>query len=158
MSEVVETGGPGTEPYYTTPEALRAALDILDPEVLPDEEATTLIETAEDLVDDDLGNRPVDETTGRRVVLADEAPWRLDKLSKATIEVAKVLYEDPGVERRQRHSSVSGDVATSGPYGSPFGQRYVSLLSASGLRVRFARMGRRRGRNARIVEDFRDAS
>lgn len=127
------------EPIYATAEELQKALGV-NADILPDAEAVTLIETAEDLVDDRLGNRPIDEGTGRKVVPADEDTWRVKKLAQATIEVAKVLYEDPGVERRQRVRSVSGDISTSGAYGSPFGERFAALLTASGLRCNTARM------------------
>lgn len=143
------------EPYYTTAAALRKALGELSAEVLPDADAIDLIERAEDLVDDRLGNRPIDEDTGRKVVPADEDTWRVEKLAKATLEIAGVLYRDPGVESRQRVRSVSGDVSTSSPYGPAYGERAESLLSASGLAVRFARASnRRRNRAGRIAQAF----
>lgn len=142
------------EPYYTTAEELRKFLSV-DKEVLPDAEAIDLIERAEDLIDDQLGNRGVDEDTGRKVVPAEEDTWRAEKLAKATLEVAGVLYRDPGVESRQRVRSVSGDISTSSPYGPAYGERAQALLSASGLAVRFARASNRRpGRNGRLVESF----
>lgn len=135
------------EPYYTTAEALRAKLGVSEP-MLSDEEAVGLIEDAEDLVDDQLGNRLVDPDTGRKVVPADEDDWRIVKLGKATLVVAKLLFEDPGGAERQRFRSVSGDISTSSPYGSPYGDHFDSLLAASGLAVRFARVGRGRGGRA----------
>jgi hypothetical protein len=145
------------EPYYATAGQLREALGGLSEELLPDAEADDLIERAEDLIDERLGNRPVDPDTGRKVVAADEDAWRVEKLAKATAEVAAVLYRDPGVESRQRQRSVSGDVATSGPYGPNFGERAEILLSQSGLAVRFARATRRRrGRNAGIAQSFHE--
>lgn len=136
------------EPYYATAKELQEALEV-SAEVLPDQQAVGLIETAEDLIDDRLGNRPINEETGRKVLPADEDAWRVEKLRKATLEVAKVLFEDPGVERRQRVRSVTGDVSTSGGFGSVFGERFEALLTASGLRRNTARMsggGRRRRR------------
>lgn len=142
------------EPYYATADELRSKLS-MTAEIVPDEDAIELIEEAEDVIDDALGNRQVDEDTGRKVVTAEEDAWRVAKLAKATLEVATVIFNDPDVLRRQRHRSVSGDVATSGPYGPAFGQRAASLLAASGLAVPFARASqRRRGRNAGIAQSF----
>lgn len=143
-----------TATTYATPGDLRAKLGV-DAEVLGDVEAAEILSAAEDLIDDRLGNRPVDEDTGRKVVPAEEDAWRVEKLAKATLEVAAVLYRDPGVESRQRVRSVSGDVSTSGPYGPAYGERAESLLSASGLAVRFARASnRRRNRAGRIAQAF----
>jgi len=143
------------EPIYATAKELQDALGVTE-EMLPDAEAISLLEAAEDLVDDRLGNRPIDEDTGRRVVPSDEDTWRARKLAQATLEVAKVLFSDPGVETRQRARSVSGDVSTSGPYGSPYGERFESLLSASGLAWPFARAGRRGSRGRQTLEAFRE--
>ena len=146
------------EPVYTTADDLRAALGDLPKEVLPDAEAYDLIERAEDLIDERLGNRAIDEETGRKVKLADYAdePWRADKLAKATLEVAAVIFRDPGVESRQRVRSVSGDVSTSSPYGPAFGERAQALLTASGFAQPFARVGRRRSRADRVATHFFD--
>lgn len=136
------------EPYYATVEELRVKLGV-DKAMLPDEEAVDLIEIAEDLIDARLGVRPVDETTGRKVVPDDEDAWRIEKLAKATVEIAKAVFEDPGVESRQRARYISGDVSTNGFYGPAFGERAATLLNASGLQRNTARMsggGRRRGR------------
>ena len=156
---VTASGAPAVEigPLYATPEALREKLGV-SAEVLPDAEAEDILERACDLIDDRLGNRPVDEDTGRKVVPEEEDAWRVQKLAKATLEVAVVLYQDPGIESRQRVRSVSGDVATSGPYGPAYGERAESLLSASGLAVRFARATQRRGgRNAAIAQRFSES-
>lgn len=135
---------------YATPEELRSKLG-LDATVLPDDEAEGLIETACDLIDDRLGNRPVDPDTGRKVVTGDEESWRVQKLAKATVEVAKALFEDPGLESRQRARFVSGDVSANGFYGPAFGERVESLINSSGLRVNTARLSKgRRGRMRRF--------
>jgi hypothetical protein len=145
------------EPYYATPDELRAKVGGLSKEVLPDAEATTLISEAEDLIDERLGNRCPDETTGRKVTSEDftelEA-WRLRKLAEATIEIAAALFHDPGVQSRQRWRSLSGDVATGSPYGPVFGERAQVLLNQSGLAVPFARAGRRRSRSEQIARNF----
>jgi hypothetical protein len=138
------------EPYYATVAELRSAVGASEA-TLPDEEATPILATAEDLVDERLGVRSVDPDTGRKVVPADEDDWRARKLAEATVEVAAAIYADPDVARRQRARFESGDVSNSGPYGSPFGERFDALLNQSGLRVNTARMsgGRRRLRRFR---------
>lgn len=141
------------EPVYTSASALREKLEVTA-EVLSDDEALNLIETAEDLIDERLGARPIDEDTGRKVVPADEDAWRVEKLAKATLEVAAVIFRDPGVESRQRVRSVSGDVSTSSPYGYAYGERAQALINASGLAYPFARVGRRRSRGEQFRESF----
>lgn len=142
------------EPYYATAEALRKKLSVTA-EILPDSEAIEIIEEAEDLIDERLGVRPVDEDTGRKVVPAEETEWRVAKLAKATVEVAVVLYRDPDAARRQRHRSESGEVSTSGPYGPAYGQRAAALLQQSGLARPWAMAGGRRGgRNSSIAQSF----
>ncbi len=137
------------EPYYATADELRAKLKVSD-EVLPDEEAIELLIEAEDLVDERLGVRPINEETGRKVDVEDESinPWRLEKLAGGTVEVAAVIFSDPGVVSRQRARFSSGDVSVSGFYGPAFGERAEALLNQSGLRVNTARVsgGRRRRR------------
>ena len=129
------------EPYYATADALRAKLK-LGEEVLPDEEAVELLVEAEDLIDERLGVRPINEETGRKVDVEDETikAWRLEKLAGATIEVAAVIFSDPGVTSRQRARFSSGDVSVSGFYGPAFGERFSALLNQSGLAVNTARM------------------
>lgn len=143
------------EPYYTTAAALRTALGV-SKTVLSDEDAVDLIEAAEDLIDERLGNRPIDEASGRKVIPAEVEGWQSDKLAKATIELARVLYEDPGVERRQRQRSTSGDVAVSGPYGPAYGERFAALLAASKLMQPWAAAGTGplRSSNAQKADTF----
>jgi hypothetical protein len=137
------------EPYYASADDLRAKLKITDEAMLPDEEAIELITEAEDLIDERLGVRGIDPETGRKVALDDysDESWRTDKLREATLEIAKALFEDPGLASRQRARYLSGDVSTNGFYGPAYGERCEALLSASGLRANRARMsgGRRRG-------------
>jgi len=129
------------EPYYATAEQLRAKLKVAE-EMLPDPEATELLTEAEDLIDERLGVRTINEETGRKVDIEDETikPWRLEKLAGATVEVAAVIFSDPGVTSRQRARFSSGDVSVSGFYGPAFGERSAALLNQSGLAVNTARM------------------
>lgn len=124
---------------YATPADLRKALKV-DAQMLSDDDALETLLIACDLIDERLGIRPIDEETGRKVVLADEEAWRARKLVEATLEVAKVIYNDPGVEARQRARFASGDVSVSGFFGPAFGERAEALLNQSGLRVNTARM------------------
>lgn len=143
------------EPYYATADELRAKLKV-NAEVLPDEEAVELLEIAEDLIDDRLANRTVDDVTGRKVVPADEDDWRIDKLAKATVEVAANVWRDPGIESRQRARSTSGDVSISGVYGPAYGERAQALLNASKLAQPFATTGRRGRRCGEVARRFFD--
>jgi len=141
-----------TGPLYAAPTELREMLGV-NSEVLPDSEARGLLSKACDLIDSRLGPRPIDATSGRKVVAGDFSaePWRLVKLRDATLEVAKALFEDPGVESRQRARFVSGDVSANGFYGGAFGERVESLINDSGLRVNTARAGRNRRCRARSL-------
>jgi hypothetical protein len=140
------------EPYYATADQLRAKLKT-SKDVLPDEEAIELLTEAEDLIDERLGVRTINEETGRKVDVEDETikSWRLEKLASATVEVAAVIFSDPGVTSRQRARFSSGDVSVSGFYGPAFGERSAALLNQSGLVVNTARMsgGPRRHRRCR---------
>lgn len=133
------------EPYYATIEELREKVKV-EEAMLPDDEATQILTEAEDLTDERLGVRPIDEDTGRKVVPAEEDAWRIAKLRDATLEVAAVIFRDPDVASRQRARYTSGDVSVSGFYGAAFGERADALLNQSGLRANRARMsgGRRR--------------
>jgi hypothetical protein len=129
------------EPYYATADALRVKLKLTE-EVLPDDEAIELLVEAEDLIDERLGVRPINEDTGRKVDVEDSSikSWRLEKLAGATVEVAAVIFSDPGITSRQRARFSSGDVSVSGFYGPAFGERSAALLNQSGLAVNTARM------------------
>lgn len=122
------------EPVYTTITALRTET-ATDATSLPDAQATRLITTAENLIDQALGARWVDEATGRKVVQADIDAWRWNKLSDATTYLAARLYAHPEL-LDQRFSSVRGpDFAVSGPTGPGLITNEIdALLNASGLR------------------------
>lgn len=145
MSEVFEGEGSSGPPYYATVAELREKLG-MDEEMLPEAEALALLSDAEDLIDERLLNRPADPDTGRKVVPANEEGWRVAKLAKGTLEIAKALFEDPGVASRRRASSESGDVSASGFYGPAFGELAEAAINASGLRVNRARMAGNRQR------------
>lgn len=120
-------------PYYTTVALVRTELGV-DSTVLPDADALALIADAEDMIDEMLGLRSVDETTGRKVVQADEDAWRWTKLGRATVKLCRVLYENPALLTEQTFASVGGpEVSTSTPFGSPFGRQVIALLDQSGL-------------------------
>lgn len=140
------TSPPASATLYATPAQLRTGLR-LSVQVLSDDEAIAVLKEACNLVDDRLGVREVNPETGRKVTAADEDAWRVQKLSEATVEVAKVLFDDPGAASRQRARFSSGDVSVSGFYGPAFGELAMSLLNASGLRCNRARMSGSRTRS-----------
>jgi hypothetical protein len=120
------------EPYYATADDLRAELDV-DDTVLSDAAAIKLIEDAEDVIDSMLGARPVDDTTGRKVVQADVESWRFVKLTRATVKVAARLSEDPTILTAQ-YTSVSGpDFSFSGRISTTWGSVVENALTLSGL-------------------------
>jgi hypothetical protein len=131
-------------PLYATVEGLRSKLG-LTAEVLDDDEATEVLTTACVLVDERLGNRQVDPETGRKVDPEAIEQWQAEKLAAATLELAKLLFEDPGLASRQRARFISGDVSVNGLYGPAYGELFAALLNQSGLVVNTARMsgGRR---------------
>lgn len=124
---------PATPGAYTTPHELRTELTV-DATVLTDEDANQLIATAEDLIDEDLGARPVDIVTGRKVIRDQVEVWQWTKLARATVKLAALLYRKPDL-LAQRYTSVRGpDFAFSGPVGSRFGDEVDAPLNQSGLR------------------------
>lgn len=124
---------------YTTAANVRSELDV-DATALSDTAALRLIRTAESLIDQQLGSRWVDETTGRKVVQADVDDWRWQKLTDATTVLAARLYEHPEL-LEQQYTSLSGpDFSRSGPIGPRLITPEIdALLNSSGLR----RMGGR---------------
>jgi len=118
---------------YTDVDALRADHPEITVEVLDAEAAERLIEKAEDLIDELLGARSVDDLTGRKVDPDALIEWRAVKLERATNLAAKFLFQNPDWELEQRYTSVGGDQSVAGPYGSPF-PGVMALLNASGLR------------------------
>lgn len=122
------------EPYYTTAAALRTELGVTE-SVLPNDEAVRLIESAEDLIDADLGVRKVDPTTGRRVVESEVEAWQWAKLGRATAKLAAAIYRTPDLLAGPGWKSISGpDFSYSGPTGSRFGPTIGALLDQTGLR------------------------
>lgn len=133
------------EPYYCTVSELRDHLSVSQA-VLDDTHATSLIEDAEDVVDDMLGARTVDSDTGRKVVEADVDAWRFAKLKRATLRVAAMLYQQPKLLTTRRWETEEGpDFKVSGPLGSMFGSDVEMALNQSGLRRLFTTVGDDRG-------------
>lgn len=121
------------EPYYLTAAELKADPGI--PDAMADADALALIENAEDQVDELLGARAVDETTGRKVVQGDVETWRWTKLKRATLKLAVRLYADPKLADGERWASVSGpDFSVSDAVGQRFGRDVEAALNQSGLR------------------------
>lgn len=119
---------------YTSPTDLRAELGVSST-VLDDAAATKLIVDAEDLIDELLGVRVVDETTGRKVVQSEVDGWRWTKLSRATVKLAARLHKEPGLTGRLWRSVSGPDFSFSGPLsGTEFGPLVEALLNQSGLR------------------------
>jgi hypothetical protein len=120
-------------PTYTTAAAVREELDVTA-EVLPDPVANRLIAHAEDVIDDQLGARPVGPN-GRKVsgdfAAGDMSP--ADLVGRATTIQAAILYRSPNWDTEQRVRSSGGDVSIGSPYG-PAAPVVASLLNASGLR------------------------
>lgn len=127
-----EAGGPTIAAHYTDTAALRSELGV-DAEILPDDQALKLIADAEDMIDDQLGIRSIDHESGRKVREDEVAAWRWEKLARATLKLARFMYEHPGWGTEQRFSSPGGDIGAAGPYGSPW-PAVSALLNDSGLR------------------------
>lgn len=126
-------------PIYATADELRASLNV-DTATLGDAKADELLELAEDAIDAVLAARPVDETTGRKVVEADVDPWRWAKLKRATLLAASRLYANPDAIDGDRYTSTSGpDFTFTGRVGAGgmadrLGPACMAVLNASGLR------------------------
>lgn len=119
---------------YTTATAVRTELNV-DSSTLPDADANKLIADAEDLVDQELGGRLVDATSGRKVVQAQVEAWQWTKLGRATAKLAALLYLRPELGTTREWRNVRGpDFGSSGPVGSVYGPVIVALLNATGLR------------------------
>lgn len=122
------------EPYYCTAQDLRDKLG-LDTTALSDAAAAAFIETAEDLIDEDLGARPIDETTGRKVVISDIETWQATKLKRATVNLAALLHAKPDLTDPGKYTEITGpDFSFKGPVGSRFGDTVDAPLNQSGLR------------------------
>lgn len=118
---------------YTTVGALRSELG-LDDTQLSDAQATKLCEDASDLIDELLGARPVDETTGRKVVESDEEAWRWIKLTRAALKLAVRLHSQPKLTEMLWRKVRGPDFWFEDPSGSEFGQDVEALLNQSGFR------------------------
>ena len=122
------------EPYYATAAELRTYLNVSSG-TLSDSAAIVLIQDAEDWIDTLLGSRPVDETTGRKILQADVLAWQWSKLNRATIKAAGALYNTPALFTQSRYRKESGpDVSVEDPQGGGPLAPAVTLLNASGLR------------------------
>jgi hypothetical protein len=122
------------EPYYCTCDDLRTELGV-DRTVLPDDQATTIITDAEDIVDALLGAWRVDMTTGRKATNIGALSWQMDKLGRATTKLAARLYREPDLfEKRQWQSMRGPDFAFSGPLTALIGPQIENLLNQCGLR------------------------
>lgn len=120
--------------YYTTPTALRTFLDVTST-VLSDPQAETLIEDAEDAIDEMLGGWPIDESTGRKIVQADVEAWQWSKLGRATVKLAAAIYQQPELLTRARWNREKGpDFEFEGPRGSVASSSVMLPLNQSGLR------------------------
>ncbi len=119
---------------YATITQLRTELGVTSTE-LDDAAATRLIDDAEDLVDAELGRRPIDPLTGRAVNVATIAAWQLVKLRRATVKLAALLFYKPDLASEQRWKMVSGpDFTFSGTDGPLWGSLIVALIDATRLR------------------------
>ena len=122
------------EPYYATAAELRTYLNVSSG-TLSDSAAIVLIQDAEDWIDTLLGSRPVDETTGRKILQADVLAWQWSKLNRATIKAAGALYNTPALFTQSRYRKESGpDFSVEDPQGGGPLAPAVTLLNASGLR------------------------
>lgn len=129
------------EPYYVTAIELRDHLSVSDL-ILTDEAALVIIEDAEDSIDEALGARPVDLTTGRRVVEADVEAWQWAKLQRATLKIAARYYSQPVDPTGGRWTRMKGpDFEVEGPLGSTLGTDVEAILNQSGLRRLTSRFG-----------------
>lgn len=123
------------EPYYTTATAVRTELNV-NSTTLPDADAISLIQTAEDLVDELIGARAIDTISGRKVAQADVESWQWTKLGRATTLMAAAIYDDPSLKRGREWYTVSGpDFRVSRPLGSEIPRHVEVVLNQSGLRV-----------------------
>ena len=93
--------------YYATAAGLRDELT-LDSAALPDDAASRLIRKAEGEVDRLIGVRPINDTTGRKVLVTDVYAWQFAKLTRATLVLAADLYNNPDAFEPSKWSRVEG--------------------------------------------------
>lgn len=131
---------------YCTVEQLRDELGDVTLTV-SDAQALAVIETACDLIDEELGARTPDTTTGRKVTESDVEAWQWAKLTRATIKLAAALHLKPDLAVAQQWKRVSGpDFTFEGRVGSSFGPTVGVLLNQTGLRRLTTTMSRGRER------------
>lgn len=119
---------------YCTADELRTDLDLSSTD-MTDATANAVIQDACDLIDSELGARPIDDVTGRKVVQDDVEGWQWDKINRATRKVAAILHASPKVGSGQQYDRVKGpDFEFWGRQGSSLGSTVGALLDASGLR------------------------
>lgn len=122
--------------YYTTPDAVRAALGVTTTE-LDEDAALELILKAEDITDSMLGGWPTDATTGRKIVQADATilAWQWTRLSRFVTLLAERIYNDPDVLNGWQYQMVEGpDFRFRGIKGHRLGAYLIAVLDATGLR------------------------
>lgn len=119
------------EPYYTTEAEVEAILAVsLDTAV-----AVDLIQDAEDIIDQLLGNWPVDDTTGRKIVEADVETWQWEKLGRATAKLAAKMYTDATISDGANWDEMWGpDFKFKGAIGSTLPAIVLDILNATQLR------------------------
>lgn len=118
-------------PVYATASALTAELGV----DLSDDAVDRLLTDAEELVDGALGARPVDSATGRRVVENDVEDWQWERVGRATVLTAAMLYRTPPSDEPEWSSQSGPDVSVSGWRGSrSMPTAAMAVLTGSGLR------------------------
>lgn len=126
---------------YATPEDLRDFLG-LDSGALDDAAAEVVLEDAEDAIDRLIGAAGVDTVTGRKVTLAGVQAWRVAKLKRATLTIARVLHADPSALQSRPGQNVKGPdfevstsvVASVSPAGTEALRRAAALLDTAYFR------------------------
>lgn len=146
------------EPYYTTADDLRTLLGV-DESTLSDASALELILDAEDMIDEYLGGRGIDTTTGRKVIETDVEAWQWDKLARATLKLAAKIYENDSLLDGAEWDSVSGpDYSFSGRITSGLeaiaGPQILAILNQSGLREMTGKAASGRSYNSDLADRF----
>ncbi len=131
---------------YTTVEALASEPGCAS---LTDDEAEALIVRAEDIADELLGAWPVDDLTGRKIILNDIEAWQWARLGRFVTRLAARLHLSPEAVDAGQWTSVRGpDFAFSGPRAGGWEQRIgaelLLILNGTGLRRLGSRVGSRR--------------
>lgn len=148
VGPIYDPSAGGFAGMYCTPQDLRDEMCIsADTDILPDSTALRVIETACDLIDEELGARPPNTTTGRKVTQIEVEAWQWTKLTRATVKFAAMIYTKPDVIAGQQWKKMSGpDFSLEGRVGSRFGPTIGVLLNQTGLRRLTTTMSRGRQR------------